>query len=86
MANLISGAAFSNYLPVSQLGVQSIPGTKFFLNGNTNPVIIGFTGVFSIDLSSGGEINEIRFDEDSIKNINDNVGAVLIVDMAHLGC
>lgn len=83
--NLISGQIFSNYLPISQLGVQSIPGTKFYLNGNTNPVIVGFTGLFSIDLSSGGYINEIRFDETSIQNINNNTSAVLIIDMARLG-
>lgn len=85
MEKLISGQAFEDFLPISQLGIQTIPGTKLFLNGNSNPVIVGFTGLLSIDLSMGGQINEIKFDETSIQNINDNLNAILIVDMAHLG-
>ena len=83
--NLISGDAFKEYLPLFQLGVQTIPGTKLYLNGNVNPVIVGFTGLLAIDLSEGGSITEIKFDAASIANINDNNSAILVVDMAYLG-
>ena len=82
---LTSGTIFSNYLPISQLGVQAPPGTKFYINGNDNPVIVGFTGLFEVDLTSGGTITTLTFDENSIKRIKENDSNILIVDMAYLG-
>ena len=83
--NLVSGTIFSQYLPLSQLGVRALPGTQFYLNGGTNPVIIGFTGLFEIDLSSGGSITGLKFDEKSIQAIEANDSAYLIVDMLGIG-
>lgn len=83
--SLISGTAFTNYLPLSQLGVQALPGTKFYLNGNNEPVIVGFSGVFTIDLSKGGFITQITFDQKSIQSIENNPQSMLIIDMAYLG-
>lgn len=85
MTNLVTGTVFDEYCPLSQLGVQAMPGTKLYLNGNSHPIIVGFTGVLSIDLSMGGEITSLCFDQESIKNINDNIEAMLIVDMAYIG-
>ena len=34
IANLASGSIFSKYMPVIQLGIQSLPGTKFYLNNS----------------------------------------------------
>ena len=62
-----------------------MPGTKFYVNGTNNPVIIGFTGMFSIDLTAGGSITELTFDEDSIDEIEENDSAYLVVDIAYLG-
>lgn len=80
--DLISGRVFEEYTPLSQLGVQAPPGTKFYINGNENPVIIGFTGLFDIDLNKGGSINEISFDRQSLSYIKSNDSAMLIIDMA----
>lgn len=82
---LIDGSAFSAYYNIVQLGVRALPGTKFYVNGTSNPVIIGFTGMFSIDLTAGGSITELTFDEDSIDEIEENDSAYLIVDIAYLG-
>lgn len=82
---LMSGSAFEDYLPACQLGIQALPGTKVYLNGNANPIIIGFTGVFSIDLSAGGNITEITVDATSLNLINDNINAFLIIDIAYFG-
>jgi hypothetical protein len=35
---------------VSHLGIQGIPGTTFYLNQNGDPITIGITGVYEIDL------------------------------------
>lgn len=85
MTNLVTGTVFDQYCPLSQLGVQAMPGTKLYINGNSNPIIVGFTGVLSLDLSMGGEITSLRFDQQSIKDINDNIQSILIVDMAYIG-
>lgn len=79
---LING--INNYAPIVQLGVQAPPGTKFYINGNTEPVIIGSTGLFSIDLRDNGSISEIRFDRNSVNAIGSNDRFILIVDIAYL--
>lgn len=82
---LVNGTAFSKYLPLSQLGIRALPGTKVYLNGGTNPVIIGFSGLFDIDLTNGGSITEIRIDRNSLRSIANNNSAYLIVDMLGIG-
>jgi hypothetical protein len=41
----VSGRIFQGRI-FSQLGIQAPPGTKFYINNGTNPVIIGYTGLF----------------------------------------
>lgn len=83
-SDLTSGIIFSSYTPISQLGVQAPPGTKFYLNGSENPVIVGFTGLFEIDLTAGGSINRIIFDQQSIDWIRQNDSAMIIIDIAYI--
>ena len=81
--NLISGTAFSKYMPILQLGIQALPGTKFYLNGSNNPVIIGSTGIYELDLQGLTEINSLQFDASSLALIQKNNNAYLIVDMIY---
>ena len=76
----------AKYTPLYQLGVRALPGTKFYLNGSSIPVIVGFNGVFEIDFTdkSGGFITSIIFDSDSLDSIEENDSAYLVVDMMHL--
>lgn len=80
-AKLISGSIFSNYLPITQLGIQALPGTKFYLNNSTSPIIIGQTGIYELDLEGLSEITNISFEGMSIEAINTNQNAYLIVDV-----
>jgi hypothetical protein len=48
--NLVSGTIFNEYRPIVQLGIQALPGTKFYLNGNNMPIVIGNTGIYELDL------------------------------------
>ena len=77
----VSGAVFANYMPVIQLGIQGLPGTKFYLNGANQPVIIGMTGIYELDLDGLSEIDSLSFDYDSMTLIEDNENAYLIVDI-----
>ena len=82
---LVSGAAFTDYLPIIQLGIQALPGTKFYLNSSSDPIIIGSTGIYEIDLVGETEISALSFDTSSITAISQNDNACLIVDMIYEG-
>ncbi len=83
--SLVNGSFLDNTLPISQLGISSLHGTKFYLNGGSIPVIVGFTGLFEIDLSAGGAITDIRIDQKSINEIERNDSAYLVIDIAYWG-
>lgn len=78
--NLISGSIFEAGLPIIQLGIQALPGTKFYLNHSKEPVIIGQTGIYELDLQGKAEITALSFDGNSLSAINANQNAYLIVD------
>ena len=81
--NLVSGSIFfqnSSLGAITQLGIQTLPGTKFYLNNSANPVIIGQTGIYELDLEGISEITAISFERDSLSIINNIGNAYLIVD------
>lgn len=80
---LNSGSIFSKYMPVIQLGIQSLPGTKFYLNNSSDPIIIGNTGIYELDLNGLSEITAIRFDLYSLSAIDINQNGYLIVDILY---
>lgn len=80
--NLISGSIFANYR-IIQLGIQSLPGTKFYLNESHVPVIIGHTGIYELNLEGFAEITSLSFDPQSIEAINGNQNSFLIVDIIY---
>lgn len=87
-AQLVTGSAFADKTPIYQLGIQSFPGTKFYLNGGTDPIIIGTTGIYELDLQEKATITALRFASDSIKiitNALENAGGFLIVDIVYEG-
>ena len=79
--NLQNGTAFVDYMPVKQLGIQSIPGTKFYLNDSGDPIVIGSTGIYEIELNSLVEIQRLSFDNESIKTVQSSPTFFIIVDM-----
>lgn len=80
-----NGNAFTNYLPVSRIGIQAPPGTKFYLNGSSTPVKVGWTGLFELDLNQGGEITSLSFDTGSLNFINGNSNACILLDLIYVG-
>lgn len=92
-SRFVSGEVFSDILPIFQLGIQTLPGTKFYLNGSPDPIIIGSTGIYELDLQNKTEISGLRFDQDIFsiidgdedKNIKSMKNAYLIVDVVYEG-
>ena len=82
-ASLVSGDAFNAYLPIQQIGIQALPGTKYYINGATNAAIVGSTGLFELDLSQGGYITALTFDNTSLGLISSNKEAYLIIDIIY---
>ena len=76
-----TGTVFERYFPILQLGVQALPGTMFYLNNAPDPIIIGRTGIYELDLQEETVISSMRFDIASINTINANKNAYLIVDI-----
>lgn len=86
--SFFTGSLFAEKTPIYQLGIQALPGTKFFLNGGIDPVIIGATGIYELDLQDKASISALRFDAESMKTI-EKAGEVgngfLIVDIVYEG-
>jgi hypothetical protein len=79
----VNGDVFGNCYPILQLGIQAIPGTKFYLNEASEPVIIGATGIYELDLGGDTEISKIQFEARSMRMINESQNAYLIVDIIY---
>lgn len=81
----INGLVFDNpsCYPILQLGIQALPGTKFYLNSGLDPIVIGFTGIYELDLDNQTEIVKLTFNKDSMKVIEDNSNGYLIVDVLY---
>lgn len=83
---LTTGQAFQNYCPITQLGIQAVPGTRFFLNYGTEPIIVGPSGIWEIDTRAGVTIDALSFDPTSLDlNVTTESMPGLIVDFIYEG-
>ena len=60
-----------------------MPGVKFYVNGNDNPITIGVTGIYEIDASCGVAITSLRFDPISLALIEESPSTKLLVDIIY---
>ena len=75
---------FKRYAPITSIGIQSLPGTKFYLNGSLNPIILGISGIFELDVSNtSATINNLRIDQDSMNLIKTLDNGYLIIDIIY---
>lgn len=80
----VSGNIFNQYYPIKQLGIQTLPGTKFYLNNNKDyPIIVGYTGIYELELNDNIEIYNLAFEAQSMKLIGDNPSSYLIIDIIY---
>ena len=82
------------YSPIVYLGIQAIPGSQFYLNDNTSPIIIGASGIYQLDLTeSSGAIYKLSIDTNVIQIIDNSYdqsevlrpAAHLIIDIVYEG-
>lgn len=74
------GTALSYAYPIVKLGVQTLPGTQMYINGSANPVVVGQTGIYELDVDGLSYITTLSFSATSLSNINANETAYLIID------
>ena len=82
-AAFIDGTIFADVFPISQLGIQGLPGTKFYLNGNINPIVIGASGIYDLDIKNGARVTDLSFATNSMNNIDNSNSGYLIVDVLY---
>lgn len=81
--SLLTGEAFGNYMPVTSISIQSLPGTKFYLNNGLNPIVIGYTGIYELNVNNLAEITSLRFDHASLTKLNLSKDTYLFVDIIY---
>lgn len=80
---LVHNNVFEGYDQITQLGIQSLPGTKFYLNASQYPILIGNTGIYELNVEGIVDLTSIKFDSESIAAINNNPTAHLIIDIIY---
>ena len=79
---------FINYNSVSHLGIQGEAGIIFYLNNSADPISIGSTGIYELDLENIGYISALKFDMDILTEEYNNhldTNHKLIVDIVYEG-
>lgn len=83
-ASYCTQETFKKYTPIMQLGIQTLPGTKFYLNSAITPIIVGSTGVFELDVTNTtASITGLRIDQGSMELIRDLPNGYLIIDLVY---
>lgn len=84
LEDFVAGTAFLNNYPIVHLGIQTIPGVKFYLNNTPNTLMVDATGIFEIDLEGKTEIDAINFEAETFKSlIEQNNNGYVIIDIVY---
>ena len=76
--------AFKAYSPIMQLGIQTLPGTRLYINSSTTPVIVGSTGIFELDVTNtSASIASIRIEQASMQKLRELDNGYLIIDIVY---
>lgn len=80
---MANGELLRNKGMITHLGLQASPETTFFLNKGTNPIQVGKTGIFEIDVTNYGLITSISFSQDTLDHVHEGDG--IIIDIIYEG-
>ena len=73
----------TNYGLITSIGIQTLPGTKLSINQNIDPVIVGHSGIFELDLTGKSSIYKLAFGIKSLEKIASAENGHLIVDVVY---
>lgn len=83
LRNYQNGSVFAAYFPILQLGIQTLPGTIFYLNNGEYPIMVGRSGIYELELDNDTEIYNLTFEEESLEIINNSSQGYLIIDVIY---
>lgn len=83
LKDLATGRIFDKYLPIVQLGIQALPGTKFYINNSQNSIVVGYTGIYELNSNLVYSIRQLSFDTKSLNLIANNDNGYLLVDIIY---
>lgn len=75
-----SGLAFADYMPISQLAIQALPGTEIRLNNSEKPIVVGYTGIYELKIDDLAEITSLKIECDKISVTSETA---LLVDIIY---
>lgn len=81
--SLTKNNIFAKFAEISQLGIQTLPGTEFYLNESTYPIVVGNTGIYELNVAGIADITNIKFEPKSIVAIDNSPTAYLIIDIIY---
>jgi len=55
----------------------------FYLNGSEDPIIIGSTGIYELDMQDGVEVSTLQIDGRSLGAIDDAEDGYIIIDILY---
>lgn len=84
---LTAGNIFAGHGDITHLGIQALPGTTFYLNNSPLPIIVGFTGIYELELQGLGHIYSIKFDANSLQTLYEGSGKTgrILIDIVYEG-
>lgn len=71
--------------PIIQLGIQSFPGAQIYLNGGSDPIILGASGIYELELSAVAEVSAIRLSKETVDILDGSPSAYLLIDIMYEG-
>ena len=82
--NVTTYDLLKNLGPAVKIGIQTLPGVRFFLNNNSDSIIIDHTGIYELDVRDiTTTISSLKFDVSSLNLISEVDNASLIVDIMY---
>lgn len=68
---------------IVQLGIQTLPGVQFTINTSPNPITVGSTGIYELNVDGLTTISSLNIAKQSLDMIDNNENAYLIVDYVY---
>ena len=75
---------FKNYYPIHYIKIQGPPNSiNFWINFNSNSVMLGPSGVYELDLQNFSTIEDLKIEDLKFNSISNTISEPLIIDLIY---
>ena len=78
--DLIRGTMLPKTYPITAITIQAPRGSQIFINSNSQPITLGTTQIYSLDVEGVAIITSVRFSLDTINKISN---AAVVIDYTY---